>query len=41
MLSLIGKFIADKRGTTSIEYAVLAGGISLAIITAVGNWAPG
>ena len=37
MLSLIGKFIADERGTTSIEYALLASGISLAIITVVGN----
>jgi pilus assembly protein Flp/PilA len=37
MLSLIGKFIADERGATSIEYALLASGISLAIITAVGN----
>ncbi len=37
MLSLIEKFIADERGATSIEYAVLAGGVSLAIITVVGN----
>jgi len=37
MFTLMRKFITDESGATSIEYALLATGISLAIITAVGS----
>lgn len=29
------RFLADERGATAIEYALIAGGISIVIITAV------
>ena len=32
----VGKFAADKSGVTAIEYALIAGGIALAIIVSVG-----
>ena len=35
MLRLLKKFIADQSGATAIEYALIAAGISLAIITVV------
>jgi pilus assembly protein Flp/PilA len=35
MPHLISKFLKDEAGATSIEYALIAAGISLAIITAV------
>lgn len=28
-------FLADERGATAIEYALIAGGISIAIVTVV------
>ena len=30
------RFSADTRGATAIEYALIAGGISIVIVTAVG-----
>jgi len=33
--SLLCKFLADRSGATAIEYALIAGGISLAIIATV------
>lgn len=35
MLRLISKFIGDESGATAIEYALIAAGISLAIIVTV------
>jgi pilus assembly protein Flp/PilA len=35
VLRLISKFIDDESGATAIEYALIAAGISLAIIVAV------
>ncbi len=35
MLRLISKFAKDESGATAIEYALIACGISLAIIAAV------
>jgi pilus assembly protein Flp/PilA len=32
---MIQKFLADESGATAIEYALIAAGIALAIITAV------
>lgn len=29
------RFLADERGATAIEYALIAGGISIVIVTAV------
>lgn len=34
--SLLQKFIASEQGTTAIEYALIAGGISVVIIGSVG-----
>ncbi len=31
----VGRFLADERGTTAIEYALIASGIAAAIITIV------
>jgi len=31
------KFLSDESGATAIEYGILAGGISIVIITAVNN----
>jgi pilus assembly protein Flp/PilA len=35
MRALVGRFIHSESGTTAIEYAIIAGGITLAIIAAV------
>jgi pilus assembly protein Flp/PilA len=35
MKTLIARFVKDESGATAIEYALIAGGISLAIIAAV------
>ena len=40
MRRLLTRFAADQSGATSIEYALLAAGISLAIITAVQSIGP-
>ncbi len=37
MLKLIRLFVLDDAGATAIEYALIAAGIALAIITAVNN----
>lgn len=34
--SLLRNFIASERGATAIEYALIAGGISVVIVGAVG-----
>jgi pilus assembly protein Flp/PilA len=33
--SALRDFFADRRGATAIEYAMIAGGLSIAVITAV------
>jgi pilus assembly protein Flp/PilA len=35
LIALFGRFLRDERGATAIEYALIAAGISLAIIAAV------
>lgn len=40
MLRLIWKFCLDESGATAIEYALIAAGISLAIITTVQGIGP-
>jgi pilus assembly protein Flp/PilA len=35
MRRLIWKFLADRSGATSIEYALIAAGISIVIVTVV------
>ena len=35
MTNLIARFVKDESGATAIEYALIAAGIALAIITAV------
>ena len=35
MKNLIARFVKDESGATAIEYALIAAGISLAIIAAV------
>jgi pilus assembly protein Flp/PilA len=35
MRRLLARFIVDESGATAIEYAIIAGGISIVIITAV------
>jgi pilus assembly protein Flp/PilA len=37
MTALFKRFLADQSGATSIEYALIAGGIALAIITSVNS----
>ena len=37
MARLIHRFCEDRSGATAIEYAILAGGIALAIIATVQN----
>jgi pilus assembly protein Flp/PilA len=37
MKALVQKFLKDESGATAIEYALLAAGIALAIITVVKN----
>ncbi len=36
MIKLLHRFIADKSGATAIEYGLIAAGIAVAIIVAVG-----
>jgi pilus assembly protein Flp/PilA len=35
MKSLIGKFLANESGATSIEYATIAVGVAVVVVTAV------
>ena len=37
MLNAFQGFLRDESGATAIEYSLVAGGIALAIITAVNN----
>jgi pilus assembly protein Flp/PilA len=37
MRGLVWKFLTDQSGATSIEYALIAAGISIVILTAVNN----
>lgn len=34
---VLGRFCDDDAGTTAIEYALIAAGLSIAIVTAVAN----
>ncbi len=36
MRTSIARFVKDEAGATAIEYALIAGGISIAIVTVVG-----
>jgi pilus assembly protein Flp/PilA len=35
MTNIISRFVKDESGATAIEYALIAGGIAVVIITAV------
>jgi pilus assembly protein Flp/PilA len=35
MRNLISRFLRDQSGATAIEYAIIAGGLSIVIVTAV------
>ena len=35
MRRLLERFVVDERGATAIEYAIIAAGISIVIVTAV------
>jgi pilus assembly protein Flp/PilA len=35
MRRLLARFVVDERGATAIEYALIAAGISIVIVTAV------
>ena len=35
MSKFLTAFLADERGATAIEYSLIAGGVALAIVTAV------
>jgi pilus assembly protein Flp/PilA len=35
MRNLLSRFLQDQSGATAIEYAIIAGGISILIVTAV------
>jgi pilus assembly protein Flp/PilA len=35
MRALLSRFLQDQSGATAIEYAIIAGGISILIVTAV------
>jgi len=37
MRTSVARFVKDESGATAIEYALIAAGISVAIITAVGT----
>jgi pilus assembly protein Flp/PilA len=37
MLARAKSFLADENGATAIEYALIAGGIAVAIVTAVNS----
>ncbi len=36
MIKLLHRFLADRSGATAIEYGLIAAGIAIAIIVAVG-----
>jgi len=36
IIQFLRMYLADKRGATAIEYGLIAAGIAIAIITAVG-----
>jgi len=36
MIQFLSLYLSDKRGATAIEYGLIAAGIAIAIITAVG-----
>lgn len=36
-MTVLKQFLADEHGATAIEYALIAAGIALAIITTVNN----
>ena len=36
-MALFSKFVNDQSGATAIEYGLIAGGISVAIVTVVGT----
>jgi pilus assembly protein Flp/PilA len=37
MKNLVSRFMKDESGATAIEYGLIAAGISIAIVTAVGT----
>ena len=37
MRRLLVQFIADRKGATAIEYALIAGGLSIVIVVAVNS----
>ena len=37
MQNLISRFLSDKSGATAIEYGLIAAGIAVVILTAVGT----
>ena len=37
MSKLVGRFLKDSSGATAIEYALIAGGISIVIVAAVNS----
>ncbi|XIA66220.1 Flp family type IVb pilin [Bradyrhizobium sp. TZ2] len=37
MKNLVSRFVKDESGATAIEYGLIAAGISIAIVTAVGT----
>ena len=37
MSKLVGRFLKDNSGATAIEYALIAGGISIVIVAAVNS----
>lgn len=37
MSKLVGRFLNDNSGATAIEYALIAGGISIVIVAAVNS----
>ncbi len=37
MKNLISRFLSDKSGATAIEYGLIAAGIAIVILTAVGT----
>lgn len=37
MKNLVARFVSDESGATAIEYGLIAAGISVVIITVVGN----
>lgn len=37
MVMLLSRFMSDEQAATAIEYGLIAAGISIAIVTAVGS----